>query len=375
MTKMLKELIKTRALVFNLLLCLICGLIAGCGDTQVMFSADQTKARNITATPAEVADFQETRAVFLAVGDIMLSRGVNQMIEKENDPLLPYSRLEDLLESTDFNFGNLESPVSGNDKIAGRGLVFNARTKNIDGLIKYNFKILNLANNHALDQKLSGLVFTREYLEKQGISVIGAGENKAEAWQPQTITANKIRIGFIGASYSSINDGGASQNEYVARIEDIELLKAAIKELEPESDFIVVSMHAGIEYTLKPARAQKDFARAAIDAGADLVIGTHPHWVQTFEEYRGKYIFYSLGNFIFDQRQAGTKEGLTLRVTLARRQTKNSPDIFIRLEQIELIPVVIERSGVPRPAAEFESEAILKKIGADGRQIIKFPAQ
>ncbi len=345
-------------LVFGLLC-----LTAGCNDSYLPFPPEQSKAKILAAPPAKEEFAKESRANFIAVGDIMLSRGVNRVIEREGNPLLPFSRLDDLLGSTDFNFGNLESPVSGNDKRLGRGLVFNAHTHDTAGLIKYNFKIVSLANNHALDQGLKGLRFTQKFLDESGIQYVGVGENKPRAWQPKIIIANGIKIGFIGAAYSSINDGGAVKNEFVARLEETEFLKASIKKLKTESDFIVVTMHAGTEYTRKPHRSQIVFARTAIDAGADLVIGTHPHWIQTFEEYRGRYIFYSLGNFIFDQRKPDTKEGLMLQIILLRRTFEISP-AQTQIEKIRLIPVVSDRLGVPRRATEAETRAILKKIGA-----------
>jgi poly-gamma-glutamate synthesis protein (capsule biosynthesis protein) len=189
------------------------------------------------------------------------------------------------------------------------------------------------------------------------------GESKTDAWQPKVIVVNGIRIGFIGASYSSINDGGVVRNRYIARIEDAEFLEMAIGRLKTESDFIVVAMHAGVEYTRKPSAAQVEFARRAVKEGADLVIGAHPHWVQTFEKYRGKFIFYSLGNFIFDQREKNTREGLTLRTTIVRPRSQEGD--AAKLRQIELIPVIVERFGVPRRATASEAKAILKKIGTD----------
>ena len=108
---------------------------------------------------------EETRVTFLAVGDIMLSRGVAQRIRNANDPLLPFRQLSTLLKSTDFNFGNLETPVSGKDQVLGHDLIFNTRTQDIVGLTEYNFKVLNLANNHAFDQGLAGLKSTRKDLE------------------------------------------------------------------------------------------------------------------------------------------------------------------------------------------------------------------
>ena len=318
--------------------------------------------------PPTVSDLAlaESRATFIAVGDIMLSRGVARAIERERNPAFPFIRLAELLSSTDFNFGNLETPISGNDAVLGRNLIFNTRKSDIEGLTKYNFKIVTLANNHALDQGIAGLRHTQSYLQGRGIEHIGVGENLVEAWRPKIVTASGIRIGFVGASYASINDGGVATNPYVARIEDEVNLKAAIERLKPDCDLIVATLHAGVEYTRRPHGPQIAFARAAIDAGADIVIGHHPHWIQTLEQYQGKFIFYSLGNFIFDQRKPDTKEGLMLRISVRRKSTGDPRNSRANIDQIELLPVVIEQLGQPRPATQIETESIFRKIGVAG---------
>jgi poly-gamma-glutamate capsule biosynthesis protein CapA/YwtB (metallophosphatase superfamily) len=277
---------------------------------------------------------------------------------------VPFSALKDLFNSTDFNFANLESPVSGNDNRVGRGLVFNARRADTEGLVKYNFKVVNLANNHAMDQGLSGLNYTQQFLAEKGIEYLGVGPNKADAWKPKYLTVKGIKIGFIGVSYASLNDNGASTNDYVARIEEVDRLRASIKQAKSESDYVLVTMHAGTEYVRNPNQAQIDFARAAVDAGADIVIGAHPHWIQTFEKYKDKYIFYSLGNFIFDQMPPDRREGLVLNITLLKSEGGGREKPETRGEKIELIPVMIERMGVPRRANEAEARAIMKKFGA-----------
>ena len=302
---------------------------------------------------------QPSQATFLAVGDIMLSRGVADVINRAGDPLVPFSALEKELLSTDFNFGNLESPVSGNDSRVGKGLVFNARKADIAGLVKYKFKVVNLANNHALDQGANGLQFTRDFLTEKGIEYLGVGADLTEAWKPKFVEANGVKIGFVGASYASINDGGVARNNYVARVEDEEQLKAAIESARKQSDFVVVTMHAGIEYVRLPDKTQVKFARAAVDFGADVVIGAHPHWVQVTEEYKGKMIYYSLGNFIFDQRKPETILGLMLKI---RVKTSANADERATLDSIEYMPVVIEKMGIPRLATPSEAKMILQKI-------------
>lgn len=317
----------------------------------------------------------ETRVTFLAVGDMMLSRGVARAIRRAGDPLTPFRKMEETLVSTDFNFGNLESPISGRDHILGKDLTFNTREGDAAALGEYNFRVLNLANNHALDMGLNGLRHTMNVLERRDMTYLGVGENLDEAWQPKTLVVRGMKIGFVGASYSSFNDGGLARNSQVARMEETVRLQESIGRLRADgADFVVATMHGGVEYTRRPDKTQIAFAHAAIDFGADIVIGSHPHWVQTIERYQGKYIFYSLGNFIFDQEWSrDTKEGLAIRVTLNCYQemsgtgcAASSPRV---VEKIELIPIVIENYSTPRLAEGLEAEAILKKIGSPPRVI------
>ncbi len=335
---------------------------------------------------------------FLAVGDIMLSRNVAAKMVKAKNPLLPFSQLEELLLNTDFNLGNLESPFSGKDSYPQTGsLVFNAPRWAMQGLREYNFKVLSLANNHTLDQGLKGLIYTKNYLAQNNIQAIGTGQNLTEAWQPAVVEVKGVKIGFIAASYASFNDNGQKTNSQVARIEDLINLKSAIAQAKMSADLVVVNMHAGIEYKHKPNSAQIKFAHAAIDYGADLVIGHHPHWAQTIEKYNGsplhptckkssfdnpvtvkddkkyqvldlgngcggKYIFYSLGNFIFDQMwSTETRQGLAVKFTVnVNNQTSG---VKAALKKAELIPVIIDNYSTPRLANTKESKIILKSIG------------
>ena len=315
----------------------------------------------------------ESKVTFLAVGDIMISRGVAKAIDRAGSPLAPFKQMEQIFRSTDFNFANLECPISGRETVIGKGLMFNMRTKDLAGLKEYNFKVLNLANNHAMDQGINGLRNTHKVLDENGFTRLGTGENLDEAWTPKIYEVKGVKIGFVGASYVSINDGsGAARNDYVARFQDMDRLKKAIEKLKADgADFIITTMHAGVEYTRKPHQPQIDFAKNSIDYGADMVIGAHPHWIQTFEQYKGKYIFYSLGNFIFDQTWSrDTQEGLALRINLQSRKSNIKENSRTSVEQIELIPVVLENASTPRPANEAEAQQIMKKIGAT-EKIIK----
>ena len=344
----------------------------------------------------------KNQATFLAVGDIMLSRNVAAEIKKQNDAALPFRQMADILNppagGPDFNFGNFENPISSTSPvIGGHSLIFGAPKAYAAALADYKFKVLNLANNHALDQGYKGLTYTKQFLNNLSIQTTGAGSNLDEAWAPATVEANNLKVCFVGASYSSINDGGKAVNNYVARIEDIDNLKLKIKNLKLSCDFIIATMHAGVEYVRKPNQSQIDFAHTAIDAGADMVIGAHPHWVQTIERYcpnsatilpspltgegatqraadegmvkcnNPKYIFYSLGNFIFDQMWSqDTREGLAIKIQISKPKSLNQlqgTHQSAKLDSVELIPIIIDNYSTPRPATAEETKNILKKIG------------
>lgn len=352
---------RKKSVVF-IALALALTVVASCGNTG---SGPDTPLPPRTPVSQDVT--------FLAVGDMMISRGVARAIDAAGDPLVPFRPLADVFKSTDFNFGNLECPISGNDNVNGKGLIFNMHTKDVAGLLEYNFKVVNLANNHAMDQRFPGLQNTMRFLKEKNIEYLGVGNNLDEAWTPKIIDVKGIKFGFIGVSYASINDGGINRNNYVARLEDHERLKAAIAKIRNQVDFVLVTMHAGVEYTRRPHKPQVDFAHAAIDGGADIVIGAHPHWIQVHEVYKGKYIFYSLGNFIFDQEWSrDTKEGLALKIHVRRQRDGMTLPLLNRLarktdvQQIELIPVILERYSTPRRATPEETEAIFRKIEVPG---------
>ncbi len=156
-----------------------------------------------------------------------------------------------------------------------------------------------------------------------------------------------------------MNDNGKVKKPNIARIEDLANLRHSIETIKKQVDYVIVIMHAGIEYKRTPNSSQIKFAHTAIDYGADMVIGHHPHWIQSIEKYNDKYIFYSLGNFVFDQMWSQeTREGLTLRLSLIKDGEQTT------LNQVELLPVVIDDYAQPRLANDKEKTSILKKINA-----------
>lgn len=244
----------------------------------------------------------------LFTGDMMLDRMVFTKTKKANDYNFPFLKITDFLQDFDLRIANLEGPVTDFKSISnGAGanrLIFTFSPRFLEPL-KQNFDILNLANNHTNNFGAKGLQQTRDYLTGAGISYFGDPNNQ-EDYLATTTEFNGIKLGFIG-----FNELAKSGFENV-------LLK--IKDLRLQVDWLVVYPHWGNEYqTVKPSAKQREEAHDIIDAGADVIIGSHPHVVQPTEEYKGKMIFYSLGNFIFDQYfSKETKQGLAVGIKLEK---------------------------------------------------------
>lgn len=346
------------------------------GIVSIAFITPSLLAQNIQKNlerPQEKKPARDNTLTILAVGDIMLSRGVAARIIENGSPLYPFQKMDAMLQGTDFNFGNLEGPMTGQPNIHQGHLVFNAPINNVVGLIKNHF-VVNTANNHILDQGEQGLTATLNNLHFYKIPTIGTGNNLTEAWQPTFIKVKGEIIAFIGASYTAYNQRPKAKSQQVARIQQLENLAPEINYAKKYADFIVVTMHAGKEYTRNPNEEQIAFAHEAIKDGADIVIGAHPHWIQQIEQFHHKYIFYSLGNFIFDQDWSqNTREGLVLKLVLQKISTAENTH-KLKLSFIQLIPVTINHS-VPSVATAAQSAKILEKIGIPPCVSYRFPSQ
>ena len=291
----------------------------------------------------------------VAVGDISYSRGVERIVRKQNNINYPFLKIKDYLKNADLVFGNLETPITQGLEIPDFEMIFRSNPGTEQALKQTGFPILSLANNHTPDFGEKGLKDTFNFLENAGIKYVGAGQNEQEACQPVYIEKKGIKFAFLAYNDTDVVPVNyeASINRAGTAFMRIDKMTEAVKEAKRKVDIVIVSMHAGIEYAEKPNNSQISFAHAAIDAGADLVIGHHPHVVQTMEKYKGRYIFYSLGNFVFDQPQSEeTKEGLTIKIYFA----KNG------INKISLLPVVMENLAQPRMANKNETDKILQRL-------------
>lgn len=252
-------------------------------------------------------------------GDVMLDRGVGWYVDRygAGDWRFPWRFVVDQLSSADLVFLNHEGVMSDVGQDAGGVYSFNFPIDALDGLLFAGVDVVSLANNHSFDWGGVALCDTRRRLYAHGIGVVGAGCSYDEANAPYVhVFDDGSSVGFLG--YTSFYPNGAADAVHPG-ISDytLENMQRSIVALRESVDAVFVSLHWGEEYQSRSNAEQRRVGRALIDAGAVAVIGHHPHVIQEVEEYNDGWIFYSLGNFIFDQYfSAETMEGLVVFVSV-----------------------------------------------------------
>jgi len=234
----------------------------------------------------------------LFVGDTMFDRKVEVLLEK-NSYNYPFEKIFGLLQNNDFVVGNLEGPIMEKPtQFSLSAMTFAFSSKIIQPLVQNNFKVLSLANNHTSNAHQKGLDETKQLLTEAGISWVGSPSGCSRDY---VIKGNLVFLAF-NTTFGDCAD------------DEIKEIVKNTKETNPDK-FLVVFMHWGNEYQTRSSQPQKDLAHKIIDSGADLIIGSHPHVVQEAEKYKDKMIFYSLGNFVFDQYfSQDVQEGLAVRL-------------------------------------------------------------
>lgn len=288
------------------------GVRAGRTLRAQLASAAVATALALTAVAARA---EPVRLVF--AGDIMLDDGPGRKIAAGDDPLAPFAaRLRD----ADFTIGNLECPIAtGGRALANKIYTFRAHPRVLP-LLKGRFDALAVANNHSGDYGRAAFVETLEHLERAGIPYVGGGRDLAAAHAPLWVERGGLRIAILAynefkpRSFEAGPDWpGVAWSEDSRVIGEIRAARAA------GADLVIPFMHWGWEREAAPGERQRQLARAMIDAGADVVVGGHPHVTQGAEYYRGRLIVYSLGNFVFDGfAEPEAKRGWLLRLTLDR---------------------------------------------------------
>lgn len=292
----------------------------------------------------------EKKATLTIFGDIMLDRRVRKTLD-EKGSAYPLLKMERFMMGSDRVVANLEGPFTDNKSVAQPNvLTFTFDPSHAPTLKKFGITSVSLANNHTLNFGGKGLQNTREVLKKTGIAYFGDPSNKTELSFVEEVGGLKVaHVGYHQFSFGFEN------------------VTAEIKRLRPLVDYILVYPHWGEEYeTTKPTSRSKQEAHAFIDAGADIILGGHPHVVQPLELYKNKMIVYSMGNFIFDQQfSVDVKTGLSVGLVLSERAVE------LHLFPIEHNDMQISLSGAQKRDTLLTSVAKYSVVSEEMKQQIR----
>ncbi|MGE5453790.1 MAG: CapA family protein [Methylocystaceae bacterium] len=347
-----------------LLMLLGCGLYILIDQPGVVAAVFGPRLKDKPVVPQKVT---EKRLTIGAVGDIMLARKLNTYMTKYGYGH-PVKNIGGDLASSDITFGNLESPIgTTGSKMPGKGICFRADPRSVATLNGGGFDVLSVANNHMLDYDEPAFNETLALLKANSIAAVGGGVNLEAAREPVIINKNGLKIAFL--AYSDMADlyfSSSYPRKFQAE-EDTPGVAPTVRDLMLEdvtqagkmADMVVVSLHWGWEYNKSPTEAQRLLAHELVDAGANLIIGHHPHVYQGIESYGGGVIAYSLGNFIFDQNQSlETREGLVLSAFVTDKG----------LQEVRVRPVFITE-GQPNWCPPEQNQELLAEIARLSRNL------
>lgn len=305
-----------------------------------------------------------------AVGDIIFGRylprpagpPIYAPVARGGDPFVAVAPV---LRRADVAFANLETPVMYEPQrfSINRVFTFRADPDRVPLLLQAGLSVLSLANNHTMNLGPRGAGESRRLLRQRGLHPVGAGASPELAYRPLIVVRNGLRLAFLAytlwhGDFPSVTPAGA-----VAYLSERELpiwAPAAIQTARQDlrADFVIVSLHWGQEGEPRPSPAQRQAARALIDAGADVVLGHHPHLLQDFERHRGGLIAYSLGNFVFDNPSLAQRQTAILEVTLSGRGPVR------RVRDARLVPVLTGLDNIPRLAQGADHRALAARLSA-----------
>lgn len=275
----------------------------------------------------------------IATGDIIPARSVNYQVLTRHDFKWPYLKAAQVTKNADITFINLESPLIDKCPVTQEGMVFCGDAKNVEGLVYAGVDVASLANNHAGNYNTPGVQQTVNLLAKNNILATGI-------LGPVIKDAKGIKFAFLGYNDVTKPQPGISNV-------DEEKIKTEITYAKKQADIVIVTCHWGTEYQAQPDDRQKYLAHFLIDAGADLVIGNHPHWIQPIEIYRNKLITYAHGNFVFDQMWSEkTKQGVVGKYTFYDKQ----------LIDVEYLPIQIENYAQPYFLEGIKKQSVLDEM-------------
>ena len=278
------------------------------------------------------ADILDSTLTVVLTGDILLDRGVRRVIEHHGVGHLFSDGVDSVFQSAQVVIGNLECPATKIQAPVFKRYIFRAEPEWLDTLRQHGITHLNLANNHSIDQGREGLMDTRQNILAAGMVPIGAGANMAEASEPVLLAEQPRKVWLVPSLRLALENYAYLTDKPCVSQEPMDSLLSRVHRLRQQDStaVIIVSLHWGAEHKLEPVPRQRHDAHMLIKAGADLLVCHHTHTLQTIEDYNGHPIYYSVGNFIFDQSSPLNSEACMVRLTI-RRDTLETETIPIKI--------------------------------------------
>ncbi len=295
-------------------------------------------------------------------GDIIMGRRVHAKMVEYGDWAAPFRSIADELTWADVTISNLECAISDAYETPTDPTTFDFKTDTpaVAGLQLAQIDVLSRANNHSFNFGVVGMDDTTAVLDAAGIKHFGMGHTIEESRKAAIVEVGSVTYAFIG--YNGITDdwdGAEADSPGTNPMLDWLVVEDVRREVAA-GHAVIPFFHWGTEYVYDPTEEQRYFAHVAIDSGAAMVMGSHPHWVQAVETYKGKSIVYSLGNFVFDQEWSlETKQGMMA-------------DVWMRgdtLLALDLVPVLIEDYHKPRRMSDDEAWPVLANVWAASDRI------
>lgn len=279
----------------------------------------------------------------LTTGDVIPGRTVNYKMSQSHDFTLPFHKTAAFLKNSDLTIINLEAPLIGNCPVTTEGMVFCGNPRFTEGMLYAGIDVATMGNNHSLNYGWDGLDRTEKLLADTGI--LTAGFSRTAISNLSVKTVKELDVGTL--AYNILDNP------------DRQTILAEIKNAKKEVDFLIVAFHWGAEYVRFPAAETRQLAYDAIDNGADLIAGNHPHWIQPLEIYREKLIIYAHGNFIFDQEwSVDTKTGMIIKTYLVSK----------KITDAEVIPIFISDYNQPEILTGKKKEEVLNLVREISKQ-------
>jgi len=332
-------------------------VVSSCSD---FAETDEDDIVEISQEEIEPQKIEERQEITISmVGDMIFHGSVESYMKKHGEDFI-LEAYGPLMKESDIVLGNLETCISNRgEPMEDKEYTFRGKPEALKILKDNNFTAVSIANNHVLDFGTEAFLDTMKHLEKNGLLFAGGGRNKEEALKGAVVEKNGIRVGFLAFTkvvpsvewYAGKNKPGIVG---AYKIHEKEFVKA-IQDIKQVCDVLVVSVHWGQESSIVIREEEQYIARCMIDAGADIIMGHHPHVVQGIEIYKNKPIFYSLGNFIFTK----SRIDLNNKTIMANVTVDKEGNII----DINVIPGNII-NGKPTPMQDAERDSFISYLNA-----------